>query len=70
VYSEGAGTTQIKVVFTDSGSGEVLALVEDRKKSTELWGVNNRVTNLADVRRHFNSWAREIRNWLDRIHGR
>lgn len=70
VYTEGAGTTQIKVVFTDADSGEVLALVEDRKKSTDLWGVNNRVTNLADVRRHFNSWARDIRNWLDRIHGR
>lgn len=69
VYTEGSGATQIKVAFTDSRSGEVLALVEDRKTTTDLWGVNNRVTNLADVRRHFNAWGRSIRNWLDRIHG-
>jgi hypothetical protein len=69
VYTEGAGTTRIKVAFTDSRSGEVLALVEDRKTSTDLWGVNNRVTNLADVLLDFNGWAREIRAWLDRIHG-
>ena len=68
VYTEGGGSTQIKVAFTDSRSGEVLALVEDRKTSTDLWGVNNRVTNLADVRRHFSAWARSIREWLDSMH--
>ena len=69
VYSEGSGTTHIKVVFTDSESGEVLALIEDSKTSEDIWGVNNRVTNLADVRRHFNSWARAIRARLDIING-
>jgi hypothetical protein len=69
VYTEGAGTTHIKVVFTDSETGEVLALVEDSKTSQDLWGVNNRVTNLSDVRRHFNSWARAIRARLDIING-
>ncbi len=69
VYSEGMGTVYISVGFSNSESGEVLALVKDDKEGSSTWGVNNSVANLSEVRFMFNSWARAIRARLDIIHG-
>ena len=69
VYSEGAGTFFISVSFSDSETGEILALIKDQKEGSTTWGVNNRVTNLSDAKFVFNSWARAIRARLDIIHG-
>ena len=69
VYTEGAGTFFISVSFSDSETGEVLALIKDEKRGSTTWGVNNRVTNMGDVKFVFNSWARAIRARLDIIHG-
>ena len=68
VYSEGAGELFITIHFADSESGEVLALVKDQKEGSNMWGVNNRVSNLGEVRFMFNAWARQIRAWLDQMH--
>ncbi|MEQ8263556.1 DUF3313 family protein [Pseudohaliea sp.] len=70
VYTEGAGSIAVAVAFADSETGEVLALSKDRRRSTQQWGVNNRVTNRAEVRRVFSAWARQIRQGLDQVHGR
>ena len=70
VYTEGAGTLYIKVVFSDSESGEVLALIKDSKDGSSTWGVNNRAANMGEARRVFNTWATSIRASLDRIDGK
>jgi hypothetical protein len=68
VFTEGAGELGVTVIFGDSGTGEVLALAKDTRTGSTLWGVNNRVTNAAEVRRVFNAWGMQIRAQLDRVH--
>jgi hypothetical protein len=70
VFSEGAGKIDVEVTFRDSETGEVLALAKDTRRGSTLWGVNNSVTNTAEVRRAFTSWALQIRSQLDRVHPR
>jgi hypothetical protein len=70
VYTEGSGSMSIAVAFGDSDTGEVLGLIKDRKRNDSYWSVNNSVTNLADVKRMFSSWAAQIRKGLDRVHGK
>lgn len=67
VYTEGAGAVAVAVAFGDSETGEILALVKDSRSSTSHWGVNNSVTNRADVQRMFNSWATQLNNTLERV---
>lgn len=69
VYTEGGGTVYITISFSDSESGEILALVKDEKSNSAMWGVNNSVSNMGDVKFMFNSWAKMIRARLDIIHG-
>jgi hypothetical protein len=65
VYSQGGGDISITVSFADGDSGEVLALIKDTRSDTSnVWGVNNSVTNMAGVRRVFNGWARQIHDGL------
>lgn len=69
VYTEGAGSMAIAFVFSDSTSSEALAVVKDSRSGTPMWGSNNRVTNMSDVRTIFGHWARAIRARLDIMHG-
>jgi hypothetical protein len=69
VYTEGAGSIAVAVAFADSETGEVLALSKDKRRSAQHWGLNNRVSNRAEVRRVFSAWARQIRSGLDRVLG-
>lgn len=68
VFTEGSGKLGIAVVFSDSETGEVVALVKDIRSGSSVWGVNNNVVNGAEVRRIFTSWAMQIRAQLDREH--
>jgi len=71
VYTEGAGSMAIAVAYGDSKTGEVLGLAKDSRASNNTsFGVNNSVTNRSDVRRMLTSWASNIRNGLDRVHGK
>ncbi len=70
VYTEGGGGLSVAVAFGDSETGEVLGIMKDSKSSTSMWGSHNSVSNMADVRRMFNSWASQIRKGLDNIHGK
>jgi len=69
VITEGAGSIAVAVAFSDAETGEVLALVKDSRSSSSHWGSNNSVTNKADVRRVFNSWATQINNSLATLSG-
>jgi hypothetical protein len=69
MITEGAGRLDFEVSFRDSQTGEVLALTKDtRSAGAHLWGVNNSVSNAAEVRRVFSSLALQIRAQLDRVH--
>jgi Protein of unknown function (DUF3313) len=70
VITEGAGAIAVAVAFGDSETGEVLALVKDSRSTTSHWGINNSVTNKADVQRMFNSWAMQINSSLGKITGK
>jgi hypothetical protein len=70
IFTEGAVKLDVSVTFSDSETGEVLALTKDSRSGSSLWGINNRVTNLAEVRRAFNSWAMQIRAQLDQVRNR
>lgn len=69
VYTEGAGSMAIAFGFSDSESGEILAVVKDARRGSPVWGVNNSVSNLSDIRFMFSRWARMIRARLDIAHG-
>lgn len=69
VYTEGAGSMAIAFGFSDSESGEILAVVKDARSGSPTWGVNNSVTNLSDIRFMFARWARMVRARLDIAHG-
>lgn len=70
VITEGSGAMAVAVAFGDSETGEVLALVKDSRTTNNNWGLNNSVTNKADVQRMFNSWAMQINSSLAKVTGR
>lgn len=70
VITEGAGSIAVAVTFADSETGEVYALVKDSRGTANNWGLNNSVTNRADVQRMFNSWAIQLDSNLARVTGR
>jgi Protein of unknown function (DUF3313) len=70
VYTDGAGAVAVAVAFGDSETGEILALVKDSRSSNSHWGINNSVTNRADVQRMFNSWAVQLNSTLENVTGR
>lgn len=65
VFTEGAGGMSIAIMLADGDSGEVLAIIKDTRNSNNSnWGLNNSVSNLADVRRNFSTWASQIHRGL------
>jgi hypothetical protein len=70
VYTDGAGSIAVAVVYGDSETGEVIGLAKDVRGSNSHWGSNNSVSNKAEVRRIFTGWAISIREGLDRVHSR
>lgn len=68
IYTQGAGSISIALALVASESGEVLALTKDTQDGeTGAWGLNNRVSNIAEVRRVFRLWARLLAGGLDRV---
>ncbi|WP_439107537.1 DUF3313 family protein [Congregibacter sp.] len=66
VITEGSGSMSIAIMLADGDSGEPLAIIKDRRSSvnSSMWGVNNSVSNMAEVRRNFTSWAVQIHDGL------
>lgn len=67
VYSEGMGTMTLELTLVDSVSGDVLAIITDRRDLGRIWEENNRVTNNIQIRLAFNQWLRNLRTELDRL---
>ncbi|MFT4768025.1 MAG: hypothetical protein ACI8RN_001155 [Glaciecola sp.] len=66
VITEGSGSMSIAIMIADGDSGEPLAIIKDTRSSvnSSMWGVNNSVSNMAEVRRNFNAWAKQIHDGL------
>ncbi|WP_439102430.1 DUF3313 family protein [Congregibacter sp.] len=66
VISQGGGSMSIAIMLADGDSGEPLAIIKDSRSSmnSTMWSVNNSVTNMAEVRRNFSSWAKQIHDGL------
>jgi hypothetical protein len=60
----GAGSMTIEAVLADGATQTVIAEVADRKYGSNMWRVNNSVTNLAQARQAFDQWARDLRDRL------
>ncbi len=69
VYTEGAGSMSVAFVMADAENGEVFAVIKDTRSGSPVWGVNNSVSNMGDVRFMFNRWARMLRARMDIAHG-
>ena len=69
VYTAGAGAMRIAFGFADSETNQVLGIVKDSRSGSPMFGVNNSVTNMSDVRFMFGHWARMLRARLDIVHG-
>jgi len=63
-YSQGGGSITIGAVLADGSNGEVLAQVVDHSYPSDMWRLNNRVTNLADAKIAFAKWARALKDTL------
>ncbi|HUO91909.1 MAG TPA: DUF3313 family protein [Rhizomicrobium sp.] len=63
-YSRGGGSITVGGVLADGSNGEVLAQVVDHSYPTDMWRINNRVTNLADAKMAFAKWARALKDTL------
>jgi hypothetical protein len=68
IYTDSAGTVSIAIALRDGRSGEVLALIKDTRGSdTTAWQLNNRTTNMAELRRIFSRWGENLRGGLERL---
>jgi hypothetical protein len=65
---EGVGEAWIEVEFFDSESGELLAVIADRKRGVRFQDNVNRGITWGDAKQAFRSWARRFRYRLDDLH--
>jgi Protein of unknown function (DUF3313) len=59
-YTRGGGSISIAAVLADGTTGEILGQVAAASRPTNIWRINNRVTNMSDARTAFNQWARSL----------
>lgn len=68
VYTASAGSISVAMALSDSVDGEILAIIKDTRGSqSDVWQVNNRVTNMAEVRRIFSTWGQRLDQGLARL---
>ena len=63
-YSQGGGSITLAAVLADGATRFVIAEAMDRKYGSNVWGVNNGTTNLAQAREAFDAWAGDLRDKL------
>lgn len=68
-YTASTGRMTLVMELRDSVSGELLARAVDSRtgRGTEFWTISNRVTNTAEARRAFRTWAEALRRGLDEV---
>lgn len=60
-YTEGSGDASIEIHLVDDASGELLAVIRDKRRvGSQTWSRSNTITASADVRNLFNSWAKRL----------
>ncbi|WOJ94379.1 DUF3313 family protein [Congregibacter variabilis] len=66
VITQGSGSMSIAIMIADGDSGEPLAIIKDTRSrvNSNMWGINNSVSNMAEVRSNFNAWAKQIHDGL------
>src|SRR5215469_2012553 len=62
--SQGGGSITMAAVLADGGTKTVIAEVEDRQYGSNIFGLNNSVTNFAEARNAFDTWANDLVNAL------
>jgi len=62
--SQGGGSIEIAAVLADGATRNVVAEVVDRKYGSNVWGLNNSVTNWAEARDAFDQWANDLSDKL------
>jgi len=70
-YTVSAGEMTLFAELYDSETGEVLARVVDRSeaRNSGMMSLSNSVVNASEARSIASSWARILRNGLDKAHG-
>jgi uncharacterized protein DUF3313 len=65
-FTKGAGAMTLAAAFGDGMTGQVVAMAEDRKVSTDanIWRMNTDTGNLVEARRAFRQWASLMRERL------
>jgi hypothetical protein len=65
-FTKGAGAMTLAAAFGDGMTGQVMAMAEDRKVSTDanIWRMNTDTGNLVEARRAFRQWASLMRERL------
>ena len=67
-YTASSGAATLYIELFDSVSGQIIGRAADRqvaRRSSGWMTWTNRVTNTADARRIFGSWADQLRKFLD-----
>jgi hypothetical protein len=62
--SQGGGAIEMEAVLADGVTKKVVAEVVDQKYGSNMWGLNNSVTNWAEARDVFDQWANDLSNKL------
>jgi hypothetical protein len=62
--TQGGGAIEIEAVLADGATNDILADVVDRKYGSNVWGLNNSVTNWAEARDVFDQWANDLSDKL------
>jgi hypothetical protein len=62
--SRGGGAIEVEAVLADGATNDILAEVVDRKYGSNVWGLNNSVTNWAEARDVFDQWANDLSDKL------
>ena len=61
VYTEDSGDASVEFRLVDQGSGELLAVIRDKRSlGSQLWSRSSTVTAGADVRNPLDRWARQL----------
>jgi hypothetical protein len=62
--TQGGGAIEIEAVLADGATNDILADVVDRKYGSNVWGLNNSVTNWAEAGDVFDQWANDLSDKL------
>jgi hypothetical protein len=61
IYAESSGEASVEFRLYDQGSGELLAVIRDKRSlGTQTWSRSSTVTASADARHTLRNWAKQL----------